>query len=175
MNILLLFALPLASGFAPSPSARMATARPFAARTVSSRSSSSSDFELLSRRSVAKVLGAAGFAAMLPGAATAATTDDPRAAMVFEGKFTDPNHPGGFRAITVVTQGASNIPTGRATILGNDEKGAKPFLLEAKIDMETKTIKIDFSPKGGPTDVPGKWDGDGIVFPDGNKWPKVAK
>ena len=33
---------------------------------------------------------------------------------------------------------------------------------------------IDFSSKGGPKDLVGKWDGSGIVFPDGNKWTKVV-
>lgn len=28
-------------------------------------------------------------------------------------------------------------------------------------------IFVDFSPKGGPKDLIGKWDKDGIVFPDG--------
>ena len=32
---------------------------------------------------------------------------------------------------------------------------------------------IDFSPKGGPSNLGATWD-DGIVFPDGNKWTKVA-
>ena len=32
---------------------------------------------------------------------------------------------------------------------------------------------IDFSPKGGPKDLLGKWDKDGVVFPDGNKWSKI--
>lgn len=33
-------------------------------------------------------------------------------------------------------------------------------------------VLIDFSPKGGPKDLVGKWDVDGITFPDGNKWTK---
>jgi len=33
-------------------------------------------------------------------------------------------------------------------------------------------VLIDFSSKGGPKDLLGKWDGDGITFPDGNKWTK---
>lgn len=33
---------------------------------------------------------------------------------------------------------------------------------------------LDFSSKGGPADLLGKWDGSGIVFPDGNKWTKLS-
>ena len=35
-----------------------------------------------------------------------------------------------------------------------------------------ESVLIDFSPKGGPKDLLGKWDGSGIVFPgeyDGSK------
>jgi hypothetical protein len=34
-------------------------------------------------------------------------------------------------------------------------------------------IFIDFSPKGGPRDLLGKWTGKGILFPDGNEWKKI--
>jgi len=40
-----------------------------------------------------------------------------------------------------------------------------------KTDTEAQ---LDFSPKGGPSSLLGKWDGSGIVFPDGNKWTKVS-
>lgn len=33
---------------------------------------------------------------------------------------------------------------------------------------------IDFSPKGGPAKLLAKWEDGAIVFPDGNKWTKVA-
>merc|ERR1711934_189612 len=36
------------------------------------------------------------------------------------------------------------------------------------------TIKIDFSVKGGPKDVPGVFKEGKISFPDGNVWPKEA-
>lgn len=34
---------------------------------------------------------------------------------------------------------------------------------------------IDFSPKGGPDKLLAKYEDGGIVFPDGNKWTKVAR
>jgi hypothetical protein len=33
-----------------------------------------------------------------------------------------------------------------------------------------KNIYVDFSPKGGPRNLKGVWDGNGIKWPDGNKW-----
>ena len=31
-------------------------------------------------------------------------------------------------------------------------------------------IFVDFTPKGGPKDLKGVWDGSGINWPDGSKW-----
>ncbi len=40
---------------------------------------------------------------------------------------------------------------------------------------DTGDLFIDFTPKGGPKDLLGKWDSDGVVFPDGNKWSKIVE
>eukprot|EP00306_Pavlova_sp_CCMP459_P004770 CAMPEP_0185158680 /NCGR_PEP_ID=MMETSP1139-20130426/2561_1 /TAXON_ID=298111 /ORGANISM="Pavlova sp., Strain CCMP459" /LENGTH=465 /DNA_ID=CAMNT_0027723825 /DNA_START=95 /DNA_END=1492 /DNA_ORIENTATION=- len=77
------------------------------------------------------------------------------------GRFSDPNHPKGYRDITV-----SN---GVATIVGVDEPGDAPWKLTAKVDGDSALI--DFSPKGGPKDLLAKLGVDKIVFPDGNAWP----
>lgn len=45
--------------------------------------------------------------------------------------------------------------------------------IEGKL-LNKDTAALDFSSKGGPAGVKGTWDGDGIVFPDGNKWTKVT-
>ena len=34
-------------------------------------------------------------------------------------------------------------------------------------------ILIDFSTKGGPANVLGKWTGKGVLFPDGNTWSRL--
>lgn len=77
--------------------------------------------------------------------------------------YSDPNHPKGYRSITVkgsevLIEGNDDAPTGKA------------WSLVGKADGDS--ILIDFSPKGGPKDLLGKFDGSGIVFPDGNRWPK---
>jgi hypothetical protein len=111
----------------------------------------------------------------------------------FTGEYDDPMHPECLRSVKVV--GAKQGPDGRrerrpsAYIKGVDNaEGTKacsgtPDLssvwnLEGKVSEDGETIVIDFSPKGGPNRVVGTYDdlgsAPGIVFPDGNKWTKVA-
>ena len=42
----------------------------------------------------------------------------------------------------------------------------------ARVTSDSEIV-VDFSEKGGPADVTAKWDENGIVFPDGNKWTKL--
>ena len=66
---------------------------------------------------------------------------------VFEGQYNDPNHPGCLRKITV--------KNGLVTIIGSDElDGSKQWIIQAKEDFPG-TIFVDFSPKGGPSDLLG--------------------
>lgn len=44
----------------------------------------------------------------------------------------------------------------------NKLNGGKP-----RVGSGQDTLTFDFSSKGGPANVEGKWDGTGIVFPDG--------
>ena len=44
----------------------------------------------------------------------------------------------------------------------NNLNGGKP-----RVGSGQDTLTFDFSSKGGPANVEGKWDGTGIVFPDG--------
>ena len=120
-------------------------------------------------------------------------------ASVFTGEYDDPNHPGCLRSIKV--EGATMGPDGRrnrkpqAIVKGVDGNSCSsaPELGEVwRLVGEVNeippsrgeereipaTIKIDFSPKGGPKDLVGKWEDVGsgrIVFPDGNAWTKVPK
>lgn len=86
----------------------------------------------------------------------------------FEGDFHDPNHPEGYRKITV--------KEGVCTVVGCDGPGKKEWTFVQNViggQMGTEMV-IDFSPKGGPKDLLAKWDGarNGIAFPDGNLWAK---
>lgn len=76
----------------------------------------------------------------------------------------DPNHPNCLRDITV--QGSS------ATLKGTDGTPGCPvdgsgnaWVLTGKVSG--KQILVDFSPKGGPKNLKGIFDGTGINWPDG--------
>ena len=57
---------------------------------------------------------------------------------------------------------------------GADEDGKK-WRLFGKSVSNGNEIVVDFSPKGGPTDLKGTWVAaeNGIKFPDGNVWTKL--
>ena len=108
--------------------------------------------------------------ALLPAAQSAMA--DGEAASAFVGRYTDPNHPGGIRDIQLLDTNIGEFQLARVT--GGGGRGEpKSFELPAMIQLPEKRITIDFTPKGGPRDFTGLWDGDGIKFPDGNKWPKA--
>lgn len=93
---------------------------------------------------------------------------------IFEGKYSDPNHPGGYREITMLDEWEGDFR--KATVVGGKGKGEpEKFTLKAKVSKKAdgkEYILIDFSPKGGPKDFEGCWEKDGIRFPkDNNKWP----
>lgn len=115
----------------------------------------------------------------------------------FTGEYDDPNHPGCLRSVKVV--GPKLGPDGRkgrnpiAYVTGVDglpagtkscSSGTQPELkdvwkLEGKVSEDGESLSIDFAPKteGRVGLLVGKYDtfdGPGILFPDGNKWTKVA-
>merc|ERR1719440_2515987 len=79
------------------------------------------------------------------------------------GKYTDPNHPGGYRKLTLVG-------TNKVIVNGADEDGV-PFTVKGT--YEGNTVTLDFSPKGGPKDAPATYSlAKGLTFADGNTWSK---
>ena len=86
---------------------------------------------------------------------------------VLSGQYDDPNHPGCLRKITVKYD--------IVTIIGSDNvDGSKQWVLKAKEDAPG-VIFVDFSPKGGPSDLLGVYNekADAIKWPDGNSWTKI--
>ena len=70
------------------------------------------------------------------------------------------------------TRGPSTVQI----VLQDDPKAEVLKLAGTSATDEKKgetTIKIDFSVKGGPKDVPGVYKDDKISFPDGNVWSKL--
>ena len=105
----------------------------------------------------------------------------------FTGFYDDPNHPGCLRSVKVLGAPLRADGTRPANpiieVVGYDGNGSsnvcteRPsrsdvWKIQGKMKSNTEAI-IDFSPKGGPSNLAATWD-DGIVFPDGNKWTKVA-
>ena len=79
------------------------------------------------------------------------------------GSYDDPNHPGCPRAIGI----AGSNSSGDLTVSGQDYN-SPPWELTAQ--AESRTISVDFSPKGGPNALLGNWTGDAILWSDGNSW-----
>ncbi len=119
---------------------------------------------------------AAGPAAGCVAAAAvlAASAGPALAASPLEGRYSDPFHPGCQRVVSV---GAGRVTGADGT--GSDGacrpgEQVKEWSLAATFAKDGLSMKVDFSPKGGPKDVTGKWNGkDGITFPDGNTWTKL--
>ena len=103
------------------------------------------------------------------------------AGSIFDGRYSDPNHPEGFREIKIDGDVDPNTGFQSGTCVGSDTSSTEPdWTLTAKAG-QTETfdeIVIDFSPKGGPADFIGRFEsegGEGIRWlADNNKWPKVS-
>eukprot|EP00541_Cyclophora_tenuis_P002761 CAMPEP_0116564656 /NCGR_PEP_ID=MMETSP0397-20121206/13427_1 /TAXON_ID=216820 /ORGANISM="Cyclophora tenuis, Strain ECT3854" /LENGTH=112 /DNA_ID=CAMNT_0004091269 /DNA_START=99 /DNA_END=437 /DNA_ORIENTATION=+ len=100
-------------------------------------------------------------------AATLATAPLDVKASIFDGSYSDPNHPNCIREITSEGPVAKLFGTDGNPGCPADGSGNK-WQLTGKISG--KNIFVDFSPKGGPKDLKGFFDGSGIEWPDGNKW-----
>jgi len=162
--------------------------------TANALAPSSSTTSSVERRQLFGILGSAftGAAAMafVPGEANASVAKTGRSSPL-TGDYDDPNHPGCLRQVKVVgapLRADGTRPSNpNIEVTGYDGKGPGNICTEAdrptrsdlwKIQgkMKSNTVaSLDFSPKGGPSNLPGTFDGDGIVFPDGNKWTKVPQ
>jgi hypothetical protein len=90
--------------------------------------------------------------------------------------YSDPNHPGCDREVIQESSTAGKV-------YGKDAAGGEGAScdgttdvawgpLEAVIDGDM--ITVDFSPKGGPSDLEGKYANSAINWEDGNAWPKIS-
>eukprot|EP00571_Detonula_confervacea_P010733 CAMPEP_0172297824 /NCGR_PEP_ID=MMETSP1058-20130122/709_1 /TAXON_ID=83371 /ORGANISM="Detonula confervacea, Strain CCMP 353" /LENGTH=197 /DNA_ID=CAMNT_0013007019 /DNA_START=54 /DNA_END=647 /DNA_ORIENTATION=+ len=106
----------------------------------------------------------------------------------FTGDYDDPNHPDCLRQVKVVgvpiKADGSRPLYAKVEVTGYDGKEGETTCKDrpTRADLWKVTGKtrggdealLDFTSKGGPADLVGKWDGSGIVFPDGNKWNKLS-
>lgn len=105
----------------------------------------------------------------LVGGAAALIAVQPVNAAEFAGSYSDPGHPNCKR--NIVVNGDSINLSGTDGNPGCPANGdGREWGLSGKVSGDD--IFVDFSPKGGPKDLKGVWDGSGIRWPDGNKWTK---
>ena len=125
-----------------------------------------------SRREALLGLAGAVGASGLASPATAEFDD----ANFWLGYYSDPQHPmcprkmvyeyDLYKTATLMVVGGDGNP-------GCEKKVMTRWTAKVDFKAGSDSITIDFSKKGGPADVVAKWDKDGIVFPDGNKWKKI--
>jgi hypothetical protein len=88
----------------------------------------------------------------------------------FTGDYADPIHPNCLRNVQVIGRMATVSGTDGTPGCPADGSGRKWSLVGS---VNNDKIFVDFSPKGGPKDLEGKWESEpvpGIRWPDGNLW-----
>lgn len=96
----------------------------------------------------------------------------------FAGKYSDPNHPNCARLIALETRVS-------ARVFGADAAGGEGAACDGETDSQWgplpakvngEEIIVDFSSKGGPSNLSGKYDDENqaINWEDGNSWTKLA-
>lgn len=102
-------------------------------------------------------------------AADTTTKKKPKPNYDFNGLFKDPNHPLGYRIL------AGAVGKKGASLMMQDEPDGPVLNIPMTSDFNEKgkvILTMDFSVKGGPSDVVATVGKDYIAFPDGNKWKK---
>lgn len=133
--------------------------------------------------------GIAGVATVVAPQEASATKALTGLGSVFTGDYEDPNHPGCLRQVKVVGSplrgDGTRSPYPVVEVKGYDGKEGEKICKDRPERSEIWTIggklkskdeaSFDFSPKGGPENLSGQWDTNGILFPDGNKWVKIPQ
>ena len=94
------------------------------------------------------------------------------------GIFRDPNHfvsPKSWAGLRFIAE----FPPHELRMVGSDDGNVRGmwFLAGTCTGADMSAIHFDFSPKGGPADLTGKWrpaPDSSITWPDGNAWTKVG-
>lgn len=95
----------------------------------------------------------------------------------FVGMYSDPNHPDCFRKIVEKPNekydvyGADNAG-GEGVSCNTDDKSQIDAWGPLPASINTTTILVDFTSKGGPSNLAGTWDAveSKILWEDGNYW-----
>lgn len=97
------------------------------------------------------------------------------AAVDFDGSYVDPKHPNCQRVITTVSKGQVDVSGTDGNPGCPPDGSGKAWKLQGTVSGTS--ILVDFSPKGGPSNLKGTFLNDGtsdggIQWPDGNIWSK---
>jgi hypothetical protein len=87
---------------------------------------------------------------------------------VFSHQYSDPKHPNCKRIVVVKPDNSVALSGADGTPACPEDGSGTIWRLVGEVDGEK--LLVDFTPKGGPPNLKGTWDGDGIKWPDGNKW-----
>lgn len=109
--------------------------------------------------------------------ATKLSLTRPGDAQEMAGAYADPNHPGCARTVDVLS-------STMAEVSGADAAGGEGAQCDGETDVswgplnatiDDTTIVVDFSPKGGPSDLTGTYSAatPGITWEDGNVWTQL--
>lgn len=93
------------------------------------------------------------------------------------GFYKDPNHykKGTFAGTRMISARAGDQQSDVITLIGSDDGTAFWTLLGRFTSPSRSDLVIDFSPKGGPAGLAGKFAGNNITFADGNVWVRASK
>lgn len=111
----------------------------------------------------------------LPAPAFAVVLDGAHLADV-GGFYVDPNHykDGSFAGTRMISDEAGDVPGTALTLVGSDDGESFWTLSGAFEDKATGAITVDFSPKGGPSNLKGTFANGAITWSDGNQWTRQA-
>jgi len=136
---------------------------------------------------IAAAASGASLASGTGGAAWAAAADTAakKPSSKYAGSYLDPDHEGCKREIFLNFDGTAGKLVGQDSFqggacakTGSQKKWSLKVSLqgpdagEISIQEETRSVTTRKPREGGPSPVVAKWDGTGLVFPDGTKWTK---
>lgn len=112
----------------------------------------------------------------LPTAVCGALVLSSMGAVDLGGFYTDPAHyiSGTWAGTRMMSNTVGEECTETVTVIGSDDGFTFWTLSGAFTDLETGTLEIDFSPKGGPSNLAATAFDSNLTFSDGNAWAKVS-
>lgn len=95
----------------------------------------------------------------------------------FGGFYVDPNHhrAGSFAGTRFISDELGLSRSTTLTLVGSDDGLAFWTLSGAWTDQAAGVLTVDFSPKGGPSNLTGVWSAGVITWQDRNRWTRLGE